>query len=95
MNEAITTNLEPSERRLTANVTFHAVAEENEPLGQSVAYRIDARGFWEERSAGSGGEDPVPATLEEVAQTLTQHFESVELLSVLSHLAALRDRIRF
>ncbi len=51
---------EPSERRLTLNLTFHGVARQNEPLGESVAYRLDPVGFWDERSAGGAGEDPTP-----------------------------------
>lgn len=94
MSEIVTPKTEPSERRLTANLAFHAVAEQNEPLGETVTYRLDSAGFWEERSAGSAGEERTPASLEAVAGTLTEHFDADELLAVLSQLAALRERIR-
>ena len=93
MNDIITPTAEPSERRLSANVVFHAVAAANEPLGESVAYRVDARGFWDERSAGSAGEDALPASLDDVAASLSERFDPAELDLVLSHLAALRGRL--
>lgn len=93
MNETFSPETEPSERRLTANLAFHSVAQQNEPLGESVAYRLDAQGFWDERSAGSGGEEAAPANLDAVARSLTEHFEPSDVIAVLSHLAALRERM--
>ncbi len=86
-------NAEPSERRLTLNLTFHGVARQNEPLGESVAYRLDPVGFWDERSAGGAGEDPTPKNYETVARALAEHFDAAELRAVLSHLTALQKYI--
>lgn len=94
MNEIRPPSSETNERRLTLNLAFHGVAEQNEPLGQSVTFRVDPAGFWEERSAGSPGEDLRPKNYEVVARALTGQFDAAELLAILSHLAALQKYIR-
>jgi len=93
MNHTRTSKAEPSERRLTLNLAFHSVAQQNEPLGESVAFRLDPAGFWDERSAGGSGEDPTPENYETVARALTERFDTAELRAILSHLTSLQKYI--
>lgn len=81
------------DRRLRARIVFHAVTPENEPLGDSVEFRVDAEGFWAPHPAGSGGEGPAPLGLGSVAALLSKSFDRDELSSILSHFCALQRDI--